>query len=575
MRIITTVLFFLTLLLTAQYGGKAKEGGSGFADPPPDSWMVNATLSETVTTSGQYHSSSTIGITPDQLIKASSVTIVKRNSQRSSRTATVFLSLVVPNEGELPDLVISEATPSFKRVAGSLTEEIDQQTIETVNGQIAEFSEKERHKFHAVFSDASLECEFSQENQTLSISAWGEGDARSRKERYENGAWKALEPSDDRRGGEVSVGLAENPARWLSRKNDTIYVNSTENRTTRKDHAVFGEITTTVRRTITATIRPLSNDPPLADPGGPYEVTRGERVVLDGSRSKGNLVSFTWTFAPAGPAAAVRVNPGPKEGQKVEALAIAPFQATLTVSDGRQASSRSVTVKVKERSWKTPCEHVAQEGKLSPASAPLIDPHLMAFVGGANVCSLDPDSEDGHIFHPGAASGSWSDSGYTLAQVSDPGGPFDSCWYVEKSELRISRQTLINPYLLPAARPPLTGIEPWYDFNLQKGAPVAAYLAAVRDHEMEHSRRKSAALAQNDPRKKIEPLCDSDMEKLRQQADQLVKESEVAVCEAAKDPLPRTWQGLLWFPKIDTGIYIQGEVEVGGANQIETPPCVK
>jgi hypothetical protein len=571
----TMVLFSLALLFSAPFSGNIRGGDNGFGDPPPDSWLVNATISETVTSSGAYDSSWSTRITPNQIVKASSVTIVKRNTRRSSRTATAFLSLVVPNEGELPDLVISEAAPSFKRVAGSLREESYQQTIETVNGQTAEYSAREQHEFHAVFTDAHLECEFSQENQVVSVSAWGEGDDRRKKERYEKGAWKTLDPFASKRGGEVSIGLDENPGRWLSRQGDTIHVNSTESKTTRKQDPIFGEVTTTVRRTITATIKPLANDPPQADPGGPYEVTRGKRVVLDGSGSKGNLVSFTWTFAAAGADPALRVDPGPREGQKVEVVAIAPFKATLTVSDGGQSSSRSVTVKVKERPWKTPCEHVGQEGKLDPATAPLIDPHLMAYAGGANVCALDPGSEDGHIFHPGAANGSWSDSGYTLAQVSDPGGPFDSLWYVETCVLRVSRQTQINPYLLPGGRPPLSGIEPWYDFNLKKGAPAAEYLAAVRDHEMEHSRRKIAALPQNDPQKKIEPLIESEREKLQQQADQFIRDAEYAVCEAAKDPLPRTWKGLLWFPKIDTGIYIQGEVEVGGPNQIETPPCKK
>ena len=554
---------------------EGREQPSGYPLDDDDLWVVNATVTETITKSGSFHSSRTTKITPDELVKASHVTIEKNNSFRSTKTGAAFISAVVSNEGADDILVISGATPVSIRVGGTVSQQSYASKLETVNGVTADYSsETEEGGFHINLTTASIEAEYSDGYKGVSIHASGEGEQHAARRRHENGAWKTPDPSRSKREEGVGFGASEDTGGIVTRIGDTIYANRTETTASREENIIYGTITTVARRTLTATFRRLSKEPPKADPGGPYEVERGGTLSLDGSRSRGNLISYQWKFAPAGGCPPdVQIAPGPKEGQSVDIVPLCPVTATLTVSDGKQSSSRSVTVSVKARDWKTPFEHIQAEGSLSPAVAPLIDPHLMAFSGGANVCSLDSSQDENHSFHPGEKNGTWDDSGYKLVQVTDPGGPFDNTWYVQEHKLRISRQTLMNPYLLPGGRPPMTGVDPWHDYNNAKGAPVAAYLKAVREHEMEHSNRKRAALPANDPAVKMEPLFGNDRDKLKEDLDNFIRDAELAVCEASQDPLPRTWRGTLWFPKIDTGIYMQGEVEVGGPHQIETPPC--
>jgi hypothetical protein len=579
MKLISPAVAAVAFLLTTSMSGSNPRPGNGQPASPEDEdlWVVSATITETVTRSGSFHSSFTTKVTPTELIPYSQITIEKNNHLRSTRTASAFVSAVVPNEGAPPVLVIYEAKPISFRVAGSLHEEWQESRIETINGMTVEYSsETEDGSFDVHLSNGSIQAEFSDENKGVSVETYGEGQELISRRRFEKGEWKTLEPSQGKRSANFGFGASEDQAGSVTRRGDTIYVNKTESKTSEEDSSFYGKITVVVRRTISATLRPLSKEPPQADPGGPYEIERGAFLSLDGSRSKGNLISYQWKFSPArGCPSDVQLVEGPKEGPTVEVVLLCPVMATLTVSDGKESSSRSVTINVKPREWKTPFEHVQAEGSLSPATPPLIDPHLMAFSGGANVCSLDPSQDENHSFHPGEANGTWDESGYQLGQVADPGGPFDKTWYVQEYKLRISRQTLMNPYLLPGGKPPLTGIDPWYDFNKRKGAPVDAYLKAIRDHEMEHSNRKRAALPANDPAVKMEPIFGNDRDKLKEDLDRIIHDAEFAVCEASKDPLPRTWAGTLWFPKIDTGIYMQGEVEVGGPLQIETPPCKK
>ena len=98
-------------------------------------------------------------------------------------------------------------------------------------------------------------------------------------------------------------------------------------------------------------------------------------------------------------------------------------------------------------------------------------------------------------------------------------------------------------------------------------------IAAITDDQGEALREFDTAT----PFKSCSPTLDLDEPhpKCQRSARAPSRRRSLALRAITKDPLPRTWKGLLWFPKIDTGIYIQGEVEVGGPNQIETPPCKK
>lgn len=317
-----------------------------------------------------------------------------------------------------------------------------------------------------------------------------------------------------------------------------------------------------------------------AEPGGPYTVVRGERLELDGSRSKGNIVKYEWTFAPKGcPQGLSGDTKSRKEGVEASVVLLCDTDATLTVSDGRSQDSKTVAVAVKPRDWETPFTHSSVEGKLPPGGSrlPLVSiGRDRPLQGGENVCALEPynETEPTHVLHPKANSGSWENEGYVLQPVNDPKGPFDGWWYISDYKLKVERQALINPYLVPGGSPPLSGAERFYDANKRLGTDVDGYLGGIRGHEgldnakgvLGHSGRMKKALATHDPGRKVEEKFRKGRDELKKMVDEEIQKAERALCDQAKDPLDLIWRGKLGFAEDDTGKYriLAGELVVGG-----------
>ncbi len=282
-----------------------------------------------------------------------------------------------------------------------------------------------------------------------------------------------------------------------------------------------------------------------ADAGGPYNVERGQPVTLDGSASTGLIRDYRWTFAPAGDCPESFDSGAGKSGVRSSVVPLCPMTATLTVTDGAEEDSAAVPITVTPRDWRTPFQHVQPEVELEGAEPPLIlGGILIRYVGAINTCALDASQgEDFHLFHPPAADGSWEGGGYILRQVQDPEGPFDGWWYVDDYRVEIMRVTAINPYLLPGGPPPLAGSEPFYEANQKRGADVAGYLQAVRDHEYEHSLRRKLALASFDPAEKVEKRSGAQRDRLKQELDKLIREAEKEICIRGADPLDISWAG--------------------------------
>ncbi len=311
-----------------------------------------------------------------------------------------------------------------------------------------------------------------------------------------------------------------------------------------------------------------------ADAGGPYTVERGQPVALDGSASTGLIKQYSWTFSPAGDCPE-DLSPGAsKTGVRSSVVPLCSMTATLTVTDGAEEDSAEVPITVTPRDWHTPLRHVSEEVELEGAEPPLIlGGILIRYVGAINTCALDASQgEDFHLFHPPEADGSWEGGGYTLRQVQDPEGPFDTWWYVDDYRVEIMRVTAINPYLLPGDLVPLAGAEPFYEANVKRGADVAGYLQAVRDHEYEHSMLRKEALASLDPAEKVEKRSAAERDRLKQELDKLIREAEKEICIRGADPLAISWSGELWFPENDTGLYQRtATVVVGGEKGMNAP----
>ncbi len=330
----------------------------------------------------------------------------------------------------------------------------------------------------------------------------------------------------------------------------------------------------------------LSNGPQVvrADPGGPYTAVRGESLKLDGSASKGDGLGYAWTFAPRGcPAGAGGRRGARLEGPTPKVTLLCSMDVTLTVSNGSASDQKTVAVTVSPRDWRTPFHHAEQEGTVPAGGgrpeivgASSTNPDAtqsVRMVGGQNVCALDPDAAD-HSLHPLPAAGSWEKIGYELRQVAEPGGPFDGYWFVSTYSMRIERQTLINPYLLPGRI--FRNDQSFYGVNKQWGTDVDGYLAAIRAHEgmgqgdvPGHSALLKRELARQDPTRTIEPLIDaSARDALTRRVDDEIRRAEFRLCNAAKDPLPEIWRGSLVYLRIDTDEWIKMNAPaiVGGSS---------
>lgn len=198
-----------------------------------------------------------------------------------------------------------------------------------------------------------------------------------------------------------------------------------------------------------------------ADPGGPYTVKRGDKVNLDGSRSRpsGQIKEYEWEFAPPDEPPPVEAGyppyQPPKETKKksssatcsVVILGDTKVRLKITSSKGATHVSKWVTIKCTPRKFaKVPVDQVSQvkHPELSVEG-------MIAF--GKNICSMDSGpvgrNEGEHYYHRDQSSHTWKDVGYTVEQVSDTDGPFDGFSYVASHTLKISRQRAVNKKITP------------------------------------------------------------------------------------------------------------------------------
>lgn len=322
-----------------------------------------------------------------------------------------------------------------------------------------------------------------------------------------------------------------------------------------------------------------------AIPGGPYTAERGTPLQLDGSKSTGSITKYTWTFAPgAGCPAGLPADAAELAGSQPTVTFLCPVTAKLTVTDGKSADSATVPVKVTARDWKTPFSLSGEGIDTSPMATP---PWFNSFgyagyEGGANICGLCAGTADENTnLHPPAKGGSWENSGgYALAQVTEPGGPFDQYWYVSDYAMEMNRMIVINPYILPpgsGGKELPYGMGSFYQKNADSRYDVAGYLAGARQHEQDHTDRMKAALQAKDPAKTIEPLFDTDKTAIRDRADAAIRATEKEVCtkssDASQPPMRVTWTGKMLFPTSDTNEWKEGATEVGGYREDAGESC--
>jgi hypothetical protein len=329
--------------------------------------------------------------------------------------------------------------------------------------------------------------------------------------------------------------------------------------------------------TYDVTMRVQANGGSLhADPGGPYTVRRAGKVKLDGSRSKprSKIVKYLWKFRPIPGECPDGVPPRTtrKEGRDTSVVALCGLRATLTVvaRDGDRDSASTV-VKVLPRGpkgWRTPFSHREETGDpRTPRQAPSATSlgggsYAFSLFGGLNVSDCGAPTASSEILCPSLGNASsWLGTGYELATVNDPNGPFDGYSYVASSQIKVKRAALINPSIMPGS--------PFYQHNLLAGNDVAGFLNAVRQHEglgngtpgSGHSLIMKTILQSptGDPRRVIEGLFGPDREAARKQVDKALHAIEHRLDSESEDPLPNIWTGKIDFYNEYLQRWIPGE----------------
>jgi hypothetical protein len=300
-----------------------------------------------------------------------------------------------------------------------------------------------------------------------------------------------------------------------------------------------------------------------ADPGGPYTVKRAGKAKLDGSAStpKQKIEEYLWKFRPAGAdcPADLPSKSTKKVGRKTDVVALCGVEATLTVvaKDGER-NSASTMVNVTPRGpkgWRTPFKHREKKDdprapKEAPSATALDEGYGFSIFGGLNVSDCGRDSASSEILCPLLGNGnSWLGSGYELAKVNDPKGPFDGYSYVSSSQIEVKRAALINPKILPGSD--------FYTHNLEAGNDVAGFVNAIMQHEglgndtprSGHSliMRTILETAEGDPRRVAEALFAPDRDGARKRVDKALHAIERRLDRESDDPLAPIWTGTIDF----------------------------
>jgi hypothetical protein len=303
-----------------------------------------------------------------------------------------------------------------------------------------------------------------------------------------------------------------------------------------------------------------------AEAGGPYTVNRGSVVTLDGSRSKGTITRYAWSFKPGAacpPKTTLRASK--KAGKKVTVVALCDLTATLTTTDkNKRTATDTALITVKDRPFPvSPISYKAQpwgatvldsrtpRGEPTAPSRPGGVPD--AFVGlNVSTCSNEKISVFcPYLLWPFESPRSYLNTGYTLKRVSDAGGPFHDFFYVNTAKISFSRIGLLNPWVLPNGPKGTGATENFYNHNKAKKLPVDLFLTRIGDHEGEglpgvpksgHVRALRDAIAVNpkllNPNPSIEKLFGPTQAAAQRATDDQLTKLAFVLKAFMGDPLP-------------------------------------
>jgi hypothetical protein len=320
---------------------------------------------------------------------------------------------------------------------------------------------------------------------------------------------------------------------------------------------------------------------------------RGGTATLDGSKSRGRITSYVWTFRADAGCGNVATKAGArKTGERVTIKVLCPVVAKLTVGDGQKTNWATVTVPVTPRTEEfttPPVKHkeLLKDDRVS--DPPFVHPGSnYGITLGLNVAACDEKSTGRPYLCPPARTVGGTLTGlggrYTFARVDDRGGPFDGFSYVATAPMTIDRIGILNYWVLPGS-PAFVANQPnFWDYNsthpvavggANQGVDLAGLRAAMSAHEgmgipgqlsTGHSGRLQAWISDesSDPRRAIEGMFDPNQRTLQRRIDQKLADVSRDLFVATKDPLPVIWRGQVWFYDREDSVWRQEELVVGG-----------
>lgn len=272
----------------------------------------------------------------------------------------------------------------------------------------------------------------------------------------------------------------------------------------------------------------LKRDKPIvAVVGGPYHVTRGERVTLDGSDSRGDIERYTRTVTPDSECsemgyralgeALVVGHEVEHDGETFEFPVLCPVRVKLTVTgpDGEDSDEAIVTVDPRETEtqWVPPKTLVET---------------FDYDQGGTNHCSVEGLEETGHYLHHEDASFA---SQFEMKQITDAGTPFEGAYYVATQNLQVSRTEYVNVHwLAPNGET--------YKATFAQDPETAALLESqARAHEAAHSSLLEEYLdfvqdTSLDPSVPLEGFAANDESSLEMHASAWLRDADTQLCSS-------------------------------------------
>lgn len=289
-----------------------------------------------------------------------------------------------------------------------------------------------------------------------------------------------------------------------------------------------------------------------ADPGGPYRIVRGGRVVLDGSKSTPTpgekITSYQWELKPTEkcgdttPELARTSFQGRKIGPFVMLCGLA-VRLTITDSAGN-TTYQDTMVTVSPRSWRVrPVRNLD-----SSASSSLVTGDTLGLnVGHCTAEALDPGPNPFCPVNP--------DDGFVVATLKDKGGRFDGVSYVESTSFSISRLSLYNRRYEPGGD--------IYQHNLASRRYAAAMRQLNRSvHTHEHSHGEALVKESRTKEGNVDQLLESlvgSYHGVIDQAERRAAKAAKVVWNYAEDGsghLAGGWSGTLEFPDGPGGAWV-------------------